>query len=224
MKDFFRFSICLYITLFCVYSESLEARSSDKEKPVIVFGDSYAYGYGGNLDIDEKGAFHYCLEAFFKKQVINMGRVGDTSTEVLGRLDKVLALSPSVVVLSVGGNDVLRNIFDGDFPEALTYNNINEIFKKLSESHIDVVHMGLEVIDQETGLPSLEAKRLPFIADVAKSYEKVIFVPRVMEGFWGDEEKLPDGLHPTDEGYKVICRRMINAIEPFYGSKKNLCK
>ena len=63
--------------------------------PLVLLGDS----------LTEAGPW---AEAFDDRPVVNAGRTGDTTAEVAERLDDVVALGPSAVVLMVGTNESRR--------------------------------------------------------------------------------------------------------------------
>ena len=97
---------------------------------VIALGDSLTFGYGATPDT----AYPTVLAAKTGWGVINAGVNGDTSEGVLARLDDVITQAPSLVLLGIGGNDVLRRI-----APATTENNIHQIIQKLKLAAIDVV-------------------------------------------------------------------------------------
>jgi lysophospholipase L1-like esterase len=75
------------------------------EGPVVAFGDSLTAGFGsGGPGRD----YPSVLSALIGREVINLGANGDTVSRAYGRIEKLEALSPSVVLLLLGGNDLLR--------------------------------------------------------------------------------------------------------------------
>ena len=88
------------------------------EGPVVAFGDSLTAGFGsGGPGRD----YPSVLSALIGREVINLGANGDTVSRAYGRIEKLEALSPSVVLLLLGGNDLLRRA------------NLNESFALLGE-------------------------------------------------------------------------------------------
>ena len=93
---------------------------------VIALGDSLTYGYGANTET----AYPTVLAELSKWRVINAGVNGDTSADVLTRVNEITEQSPDLVLLGVGGNDVLQRIA----PDTLQSKNINVVL--IAEPHL----------------------------------------------------------------------------------------
>src|SRR3979490_2154002 len=83
------------------------AVQAEPDRPgVLAVGESTTAGYGVDRDfsypaqlqqqLDERG-YHY--------RVVNHGVSGSTTQGALARLDRGLALKPSIVIIALGGND-----------------------------------------------------------------------------------------------------------------------
>jgi len=66
---------------------------------VVALGDSLTYGYGAN----DETAYPTVLAELSKWNVVNAGVNGDTSADVLYRVNKVVQQNPDLVLLGVGG-------------------------------------------------------------------------------------------------------------------------
>lgn len=97
---------------------------------VVAVGDSLTYGYGASTE----SAYPQVLAALTGWQVINAGTNGDTSAEVLARTDDIMAQHPDLVLLGVGGNDVLQRL-----PSATTTANISATIHQFKAADIPVV-------------------------------------------------------------------------------------
>ncbi|MGP4848267.1 GDSL-type esterase/lipase family protein, partial [Marinobacter sp. 1Y8] len=97
---------------------------------VVALGDSLTYGYGAN----PKTAYPTVLAELSKWNVINAGVNGDTSEDVLTRVNEITEQNPDLVLLGVGGNDVLQRIA----PDT-TRANIIATIDTLQSNNIDVV-------------------------------------------------------------------------------------
>ncbi|WP_352257606.1 GDSL-type esterase/lipase family protein [Psychrobacter sp. TB55-MNA-CIBAN-0194] len=97
---------------------------------VIALGDSLTYGYGANTET----AYPTVLAELSKWRVINAGVNGDTSADVLTRVNEITEQNPDLVLLGVGGNDVLQRIA----PDT-TRANIIATIDTLQSKNIDVV-------------------------------------------------------------------------------------
>ena len=97
---------------------------------VVALGDSLTYGYGANTET----AYPMVLAELSKWRVINAGVNGDTSADVLTRVNEITEQNPDLVLLGVGGNDVLQRIA----PDT-TRANIIATIDTLQSKNIDVV-------------------------------------------------------------------------------------
>ena len=97
---------------------------------VVALGDSLTYGYGANTET----AYPVVLAELSKWRVINAGVNGDTSADVLTRVNEITEQKPDLVLLGVGGNDVLQRIA----PDT-TRANIIATIDTLQSNNIDVV-------------------------------------------------------------------------------------
>ncbi|WP_420230666.1 GDSL-type esterase/lipase family protein [Psychrobacter sp. ER1] len=97
---------------------------------VVALGDSLTYGYGAN----PKTAYPTVLAELSKWNVVNAGVNGDTSADVLTRVNEITEQKPDLVLLGVGGNDVLQRIS----PDT-TRANIIATIDTLQSNNIDVV-------------------------------------------------------------------------------------
>ncbi len=97
---------------------------------VIALGDSLTYGYGASTET----AYPSVLADLSQWEVVNAGVNGDTSADVLARVEDITKQSPDLVLLGVGGNDVLQRIK----PDT-TRANIERTVDTLHSANIDVV-------------------------------------------------------------------------------------
>lgn len=172
---------------------------------VAVYGDSLAVGHGST---DPANTIENCIAKNFSVPTTLVARNGATTDEGVARLDELLKKKPRVVVISLGGNDVLSVIWRKDFPESRTFDNIRKIYRRLTKEGVMVVQLGLD--------PQIpEASRLPAIQPIAEA-EGVLYVHDILEGMWGDDTLLPDGIHPNDVGYQKVCERVTESLKPYY--------
>lgn len=179
------------------------------ERLILAFGDSLYAGYGlkrGESLPDE-------VEALLRRdginaKVVNAGVSGDTTSA--GRKRLVFALDglprkPDLVMLGLGGNDVLRQI-----PVAETRANLTAMLDELRKRGIPVVLTGMRA---PPNLGPDYAK--PFdamYAELARSYGAALD-PFVLAGVLGDRQlMLPDGIHPNAKGVDVIAARVAPIV------------
>lgn len=182
------------------------------EKTIIALGDSLTAGYG----VKEKEAYPARLEKKFHEyghqwRVINAGISGETSGETLARLDRILELKPSLVILEIGVNDG----FQGLDPEIIR-KNIEDIVHICKKRGVTVVLAGMRMFD--TLRPGYNNAFAAIYPVVAKKHD-LILIPFFLEGVAGDPvlNRL-DGIHPTAKGYRIVTdtvyHYLLKAIGP----------
>lgn len=74
---------------------------------IVTIGDSLANGFG----VSEEDSFAIKTAKLLQKNPIKMGINGETTSELVGRIDSDLKNTPSItaVIISIGGNDFLQN-------------------------------------------------------------------------------------------------------------------
>lgn len=165
---------------------------------VVVFGDSLAMGFGAAPGKDIASRLH---ERFGVK-VSNLGQSGDTTTEALHRLPQVLAMKPGLVVVIVGGNDMIL----GTRKEEVLA-NVRQLLTRLLDAGAAVCFVGVQP-PVMTGI----SFRSEFAA-LARELE-VAYVPDALAGILDRPGLKVDAIHPNSEGYGVLAEKIARAIEP----------
>jgi acyl-CoA thioesterase-1 len=170
------------------------------ERQVVALGDSLFAGYG--LRVEQ--AYPVRLEAALRAQGINVrvrnaGVSGDTTADGLARLDFTLSggAKPDVVLLCLGGNDMLRGL-----PVSQTRANLEAMLAKLEARHIRVVLMGM-LAPPNMGPEYARAFDAIYPA-LAKKHHDVL-VPFFLQAVIArDDLRLADHMHPTAPGVEAI--------------------
>jgi acyl-CoA thioesterase I len=186
-----------------------EAAPPSDTKNVVVLGDSLAAGYG----LDPSAAFPAVLQkkiddAGWKFHVINAGVSGDTSAGGLRRVDWLLKRRVDVLVIELGGNDGLRGLA----PAALK-GNLQAIIERTRQKYsaAEIVIAGMRM-PANFGSYALEFEGI--YSELAKEH-KVALVPFLLEGVGGKPElNLPDRIHPTAEGQKILADNVWAVLKP----------
>lgn len=193
-----------------------ESTTRDGSTVRIVFlGDSLTAGYG--LDADK--AFPALLEEELERervpvQIVNAGLSGDTTAGGLRRIDWLMGQSPDIVVVGLGGNDGLRGT-KLDTSEQ----NLRTIVRKAREGRADVLLLGM-LMPPNYG-PEYTTEFRELYRRIATDME-VPLVPFVLEGVGGDPRlNLPDGIHPTAEGHRIIARNILPYLKPLVERRLN---
>lgn len=164
---------------------------------VIAFGDSLTAGYGASPGED----YPTRLSGLVSTTIRNAGRSGDTTEAALARMDSdVLAHSPRIVIVGLGGNDYLRGI-----PIATTESNLRTIIRKAQSAKAMVVLLGFR-------FPSLQVSYETMYERVAEE-EGCLFVPDLLDGILSDQNLRSDAIHPNARGYQIMAERVSGPLE-----------
>lgn len=184
--------LCCLITA-CPQREDLLSSA----ETIVCFGDSLTYGTGASEGFDYPSQ----LARLISKPVINAGTPGDTTADGLQRLDRdVLSLSPDVVLITLGGNDLKNGI-----PVETAFRNLKNIVESIQKQGIVVIIGGLSFGLADRGYG--KAYR-----NLAKQTGAVL-VPNMLEGIIGNPELMSDPIHPNDKGYALAAERFFMVLK-----------
>lgn len=174
---------------------------------VVVFGDSLYAGY----KLGPKDGFAPQLQSVLQAQglsvrVHNAGVSGDTSDAGKIRLNFVLDnldRKPDLVLLGLGGNDMLRGI-----KPAETKANLTQILDELKKRGVPVILTGI-LASPNMG-PDYANAFNPIFPALAKQYGTPLY-PFFLQGVVTDKAlMLDDDIHPNAKGVAVI----VKGLEP----------
>ena len=172
-----------------------------REIRIVALGDSLFAGYGLRKDESYPVKLEAALRARgINARIANAGVSGDTSAGGLERLAFTLNSQqrlPDLVIISLGGNDMLRGL-----PPAQTLANLDAILSELGRRKIPAVLMGL------LAPPNLgTAYRAQFDAiypSLAKKYDAGL-VPFFLAAVADKPDQVQqDHIHPTAAGIEEI--------------------
>ena len=177
---------------------------------VIAFGDSLYAGY----QLGPKEGLAPQLQAALGEdgvvaRVQNAGVSGDTTAAGRQRLTYVLdnaKAKPALVLLGLGGNDMLRGIGPDQ-----TRANLDAMLAELQKREIPVLLTGM------MAAPNLGSdyagKFNPIYPELASKYE-VSFYPFILDNVVTDKAlMLGDNLHPNAKGVKVVAEGLAPLVE-----------
>lgn len=160
---------------------------------ILAFGDSLTFGTGASREESYPAA----LSRRIGFEVVNAGIPGEVSAKGLKRLPKVLdQIRPSLVILCLGGNDMLRRQ-----DRAQTEENLKQMVRLIRARGAAVVMLGVP----EPGL-------FLSTADVYERVASELSVPLeddIIPDLLGDNQYKSDHIHPNAGGYA----RLAEAIE-----------
>lgn len=168
---------------------------------VVALGDSLTYGYGAN----PKTAYPTVLAELSKWNVVNAGVNGDTSADVLTRVNEITEQNPDLVLLGVGGNDVLQRIA----PDT-TRANIVATIDTLQSNNIDVVLIAEPYFS--TSALFGKASDNPLYEDIAEAEG----IPLYSDGWstvLSDEALKSDKIHANAAGYRQFAEGLHDYLK-----------
>ena len=173
---------------------------------IMLYGDSLMAGYGlspsENLAAELNRNFETSGSSII---IINASISGNTSKNGLSRLDWSLEDSPSIVVLSLGANDMLRGLN----PE-LTMQNLDSIINKFKKNGSIVILAGM--LASESMGPKYQSQFDGIYPELAKKYD-LIFMPFLLDGVALDKKYLQaDYKHPNALGIKIMASNLYPYI------------
>ncbi len=205
------FLLVLFLTPMHIRAGESSAPPASAEAPAILFfGDSITAGYG----LGKKQAFPALIEQKIDSQgwafkVVNAGLSGETTAAGLRRIDWVLQRKVDFMVLELGANDGLRGI-----PLGTTRENLQAIIERAKKKYpqMQIVIAGMR-IPPNLG-PEYTAEFKGLFPALAKENAAAL-IPFLLEGVGGVPElNLPDGIHPTSQGHKIVAENVWKVLEP----------
>lgn len=167
--------------------------------PIVFFGDSLVYGIGAEKGNDMPSL----LSASLDRAVINSGTPGDTTADGLAKLDdKVLQFQPALVLILLGGNDVLQNISEED-----TFQNLSSMIDRIQATNAQVILIGVR-----GGL--LYDSYGDNYAKLARQ-KRVVHVDDILAGIFTDPALKADQVHPNDAGYAKMAERLLPIVRQY---------
>jgi len=164
---------------------------------IVVLGDSLASGEGAGPGED----FPSVLAKELGAPVANAGVPGDTTGAALARLDAdVLARRPRLVIVALGGNDILTRTAREE-----TERNLAEIVRRVQDSGAMAAVVGY---------------RFRMMADFRKTAKRAArhgrawYVDDPLRGLFDDPAYKSDMLHLNAQGYAIVGKRIAEGIRP----------
>ncbi len=180
------------------------------ERRILAFGDSLFAGYG----LEEQQGYPEQLEDAMRgrginARVIDGGVSGDTSAAGRQRLAFTLdaqKVKPDLVILELGGNDMLRGIQPDQ-----TRANFEAMLEELRGREIPVLLMGMRSPPNYGAEYQQQFDSL--YGELAREYG-VGLVPFWLESIYEDQSLfLDDRIHPTAEGITELVEDTVDDVE-----------
>ncbi len=180
------------------------------ERRIVAFGDSLFAGYG----LDPRDSYPSKLEAALRAKGVNAKVVaaavsGDTSAAGLQRLQFTLdsqQASPELLILELGGNDLLRGLSPQE-----TRANLAQMLAVLRDAKVPVLLMGMR--SPPNYGPDYQAQFDAMYRDLAREYGAAL-IPFWLEDIYREPELFQsDKIHPTAEGIERLVASTLDEVQ-----------
>jgi acyl-CoA thioesterase-1 len=175
-------------------------------KVVTVLGDSITAGLGLPARAALPYQLHLALERLGVPNIVRgAGVSGDTSAGGAARMDFSIQPDTAVVVVALGGNDLLQGLDPGT-----TRANLNRILTRLKQRHMGVVLAGLRAPPE---LGRGYARDFDAVFSGLAKVHGVALYPDLLAGV-GRNRTLnqSDGIHPNAQGAAIIARGLAPVV------------
>ena len=163
---------------------------------VVAFGDSLTYGTGAA----EHESYPAVLAQLIRRPVMRAGVPGELTAQGLARLPSVIdAHQPRLVIVCLGGNDLLRKINDAEIKT-----NLRAIVAALKERGISVVLVGVP-------RPALIASAPEFYGEIAQEFD-IPYEGRVVTRVLYSPDLKSDSIHPNARGYREMAEALAELL------------
>lgn len=174
----------------------------DHNSNIVAFGDSLTFGYGAS----PAESYPSILKSKINKNVVNAGVNGNTTQDGLDRISDVLDnYKPSLIIIGLGGNDMLRKV-----SEETTKENLRKMIDISRDN-------GVQVVLLATPKPSLMGAFLSLSdADFYKKIAKEKNVPLIEDVYskWlSKQEYKSDLIHLNAKGYEKVAETIAEFLK-----------
>jgi len=175
-------------------------------KVVTILGDSITAGYGLPQQAALPVQLHLALEKLGVPNLVRgAGVSGDTTGDGAARVDFSVRPDTSVVVVALGGNDLLQGV-----DPKTTRANLERILTRLKQRHMGVVLAGIHAPPE---LGAGYARDFDAVFSGLAKAHGVAFYPDLLAGVERNRAlNQADAIHPNAQGVQVIARRLAPVV------------
>lgn len=194
--------LALILVSMCLVACQKVAPNLKSTDVVMAFGDSLTFGYGASPE----ASYPAVLEKMIGLKVVNEGVSGNTTADGLKRIDDALTKhTPKLVLLSLGGNDMLRNM-----PMVEAKNNLKSIVERVRRSGAEVVLISQPQPSLVGGLVGLSDA--PMYAELAKE-ERLFILEKSFSKHLSDKDLKSDLIHLNAKGYFLVAKDVAKKLK-----------
>ena len=203
------FGLLVAALLLVFAGNTANANDTQKQKRIVVLGDSITAGYG----LDPSQAYPAILqqkitEAKLPYLVLNAGVSGDTTAGGLRRVAWAMSKGADVLIIALGGNDGLRGT-----PTEETEKNLKGIIATARSKNPEILIFiaGMQMPENMGEEFTTRFKNLfPEVASELKTKT----IPFLLEGVGGVAKlNQADRIHPNVEGQKIVAATVWKSLE-----------
>jgi acyl-CoA thioesterase-1 len=176
-----------------------QPQKGDTRPVILAFGDSLTAGYGVTPGLGYPEQLQKKLDAIgYKYRVVNMGLSGDTTNGGRARMNRALALNPSIVILELGGNDASNGLTPSQTEE-----NLEKMILGFQSGGAKVLLAGRSLSRGDDVFGKLAAKY------------RLTLIFNFLDGVAGNRTlTIGDGVHPNADGYVIVTNTVLKVLLP----------
>lgn len=173
----------------------------------MLFGDSIIAGYGLSKEDSLAVKLQELLENVgYNVDVINGGVSGDTTSSGRNRLEWTLTKhQPDIVLLALGGNDVIRG-----FSPQLTKENLDTMLGLLKKKNVQVIFSKVQA-PLNLGI-EYKQKFDPIYSELANKYNLPLYSFLLEKTFGNSRLMQSDQIHPNANGIIIIANGLVEYL------------
>ena len=178
------------------------AKASKPPFKLVMLGDSLIAGLG----LKRPETIPYKLQAILASQklnvrVVNAGVSGETSANILARLDFSAPADTGGVIIAAGANDMLQGL-----SPRLLRDNLAAMVKSLRARRVKIALAGMRA---QAGLGADYRKQFDAVYPAIAQDFKIALYPFLLDGVALNQAyNQEDAIHPNAQGAKVIAQRL----------------
>ncbi|MFQ5759420.1 MAG: arylesterase [Acidiferrobacterales bacterium] len=168
----------------------------DVNDVIVAFGDSLTYGTGAEAE----ESYPAVLAELIGRKVVRAGVPGEVTEQGLARLPSVFeAHDPRLVIVCLGGNDMLRKVNEPQIKE-----NLRAIIAAIRRRDIAVVLVGVPKAALIGSTPE-------FYTDLAAEFG-IPYEGKILARVLYKSEYKSDTIHPNAQGYRKIAEAIAELL------------
>jgi len=210
--------LAAYLITFCMLTPFAQAEeaandpvqaSYAEQTTILALGDSLVAGYGLPPGESFPDKLQDALaDTGNQVEMINAGVSGDTTAGGLARLGWVLSDNIDLLIITLGGNDVLRGL-----PPEESKRNLTAIIEQARNSDPDIKILLTGMQSPPNLGDDYAASFNPIYQQLADKYDLALY-PFFLDGVAADPAlNQNDGIHPNEKGVAVIVGKILPYVQ-----------